>query len=104
MEAEERLRDIFWDQRAALQLVELLEFIETRQGFEEANRVHGEIQRQIENLAHFPNLGRPGRIARTRELVINRTGFVAAYRDNQADNRIEVLYIAHGRRQWPKRL
>jgi plasmid stabilization system protein ParE len=104
MEAEERLRDIFWDQRAALQLVELLEFIEARQSFEEANRVHGEINRQIANLAHFPNLGRPGRIARTRELIINRTNFVAAYRDNETNNRIEVLYIAHARQQWPQRL
>jgi len=104
MEADQRLRDIFWDQRAALQLVGLLEFTETREGFEQANRVYSEIHRQIENLAHFPGMGRPGRIARTRELVINRTGFVVAYRDNEADNRIEILYIAHGKQQWPKRL
>ena len=104
MEADQRLRDIFWDQRATLQLVGLLEFTETREGFEQANRVYSEIHRQIENLAHFPGMGRPGRIARTRELVINRTGFVVAYRDNEADNRIEILYIAHGKQQWPKRL
>jgi len=104
MEADQRLRDIFWDQRAALQLVGLLEFIEAREGFEQANRVHSEIHRQLDNLAHFPGMGRAGRIARTRELVIHRTSFVVAYRDNEADNRIEILYIAHGRQQWPKRL
>jgi toxin ParE1/3/4 len=98
------LRDIFWDQRAALQLVGILEFTETREGFEEASRVHSEIHQQIANLAHFPGMGRPGRIARTRELVINRTRFVVAYRDNEADNRIEILYIAHGKQQWPKQL
>ena len=104
MEADETLRAIFWDQRAARQLVDLRESIETRQGFVEANRVHGEINQQIGNLARFPLLGRPGRIQRTRELVINRTGFVVAYRDNQADNRVEILYIAHGRQRWPTRL
>jgi plasmid stabilization system protein ParE len=85
-------------------LVELLEFIEASLGFEEANRLHGEIDRQIANLAHFPHLGRSGRIARTRGLVINRTNFVVAYRDNKADNRIEILHIAHARQQWPRRL
>lgn len=104
MEADETLRAIFWDRRAARQLVDLLENLEARQGFDEANRVHGEITQQIGNLAHFPLLGRLGRIERTRELVINRTGLVVAYRDNATDNRIEILYIAHGRQRWPTQL
>ena len=56
-----------------MQLVGMLEFTETREGFEEANRVHSEIHRQIENLAHFPGMGRSGRIARSTPFVMAKS-------------------------------
>lgn len=39
-----------------------------------------EIEGQTDRLAEYPKLGRPGRVKSTRELVINRTSFIAVYR------------------------
>ena len=35
---------------------------------------------QIDDLARFPEIGRPGRVEGTRELVVTRTPYVVAYR------------------------
>lgn len=50
-------------------------------------------------LAAHPYLGRPGRIAGTREPVIASTPFIVAYR--VADDRTEILAVFHGARIWP---
>jgi toxin ParE1/3/4 len=56
----------------------------------------------IESLAEFPNIGRPGRMFGTRELVINRTPFIAVYRVSH--DTIWVLRILHSARRWPDKL
>ena len=58
------------------------------------------ITAQIGMLVDQPEIGRPGRRAGTRELVISRTPFVAVYRI--AGGRIEVLRLLHGSQQWPR--
>ncbi|MBW6421156.1 type II toxin-antitoxin system RelE/ParE family toxin [Rhizobium sp. XQZ8] len=45
-------------------------------------------------------IGRPGEIAGTRELVIIGTPYVVAYR--VTEERIEVLFVQHGAREWPE--
>lgn len=54
------------------------------------------------NLADNPNMGRPGRVPNTRELVIADSPFIAPYRIRE--NVVEVLRVLHGSRKWPKRL
>jgi addiction module RelE/StbE family toxin len=58
-----------------------------------------EIGTQIASLRDFPYAGRSGRVMDTRELVINRTAYIAAYR--VVDETVLVLRILHGARQWP---
>lgn len=58
-----------------------------------------EIESQIEQLAQYPYLGRVGRVADTRELVVNRTPFVVGYR--VTDDAVIILRVLHGARQWP---
>ena len=49
-------------------------------------------------LVAHPNLGRPGRIAGTRELVVHRN-YVMIY-DMEGDV-VRVLRVLHAARQWP---
>jgi toxin ParE1/3/4 len=52
----------------------------------------------IRELGKYPQMGRPGRVSGTRELVVRP--YVIAYRPRR--NAIEVLAIIHGARRWPK--
>ena len=47
-----------------------------------------------------PEMGRPGRILGTRELVIPRTPFIVPYR--LQDDTIQILRVLHGARRWPE--
>jgi toxin ParE1/3/4 len=49
----------------------------------------------------LPNIGRPGRVPGTRELVVSGTPFVTVYRVES--NVLWVLRVLHGARRWPDR-
>ena len=53
-------------------------------------------------LADNPRMGRPGRIARTREFVVTRTPYVVVYRIGA--EQVEILAVIHHARDWPGRL
>lgn len=61
-----------------------------------------EIEKQVDMLLDHPDMGRPGRVKTTRELVISRTSFIAAYRIK--GKRIEILRVLHGSQQWPRNM
>jgi toxin ParE1/3/4 len=61
-----------------------------------------EIEKQVDMLLDHPDMGRPGRVKTTRELVIGRTSFIVAYRVK--GQRIEILRVLHGSQQWPRNL
>ena len=52
----------------------------------------------VAGLLQFPEIGRPGRRAGTRELVINRTPYIPAYR--LRGDAIVILRVIHSRRRW----
>lgn len=54
---------------------------------------------QIEWLMDFPEIGRPGRIKHTRELVIHHTPYIVAY--DVTTTAIRILRILHGAQLWP---
>jgi toxin ParE1/3/4 len=53
-------------------------------------------------LLENPELGSPGRIPGTRELVIPKTPFVVPYRVRGVA--LEILRVYHHARRWPERL
>jgi toxin ParE1/3/4 len=58
-----------------------------------------EIEQQIVSLLAHQQLGRPGRVRGTRELVVVRTPYLAVYRIKHG--KIQILRILHGAQQWP---
>ncbi|AEG57173.1 type II toxin-antitoxin system mRNA interferase toxin, RelE/StbE family [Sinorhizobium meliloti] len=67
-----------------------------------AVHVDEEIVSAVRRLLDFPESGRPGRIAGTRELVIPRTPYIAAYM--VMEDRIRILRVLHGAQKWPSEL
>lgn len=57
------------------------------------------IEKSLESLRQFPEMGRPGRVKETRELVVPRSPFILPYRVRK--NQIEILAVLHGSRRWP---
>lgn len=51
-------------------------------------------------LCDFPESGRPGRIAGTRELVVTGTPYLAAYL--VTGETVRILRVLHGAQQWPE--
>jgi toxin ParE1/3/4 len=65
-----------------------------------AQRVALHIIHSIETLLpNNPELGRPGRVPGTRELVIPKMSFIVPHR--LVGNTIQILRIFHGARRWP---
>jgi addiction module RelE/StbE family toxin len=54
----------------------------------------------IEALKRHPEMGRKGRVAGTRELVV--APYIVAYRAMKAT--IEIVAVIHGARRWPDSL
>jgi plasmid stabilization system protein ParE len=89
---------VYWSPTANEDRVEIYDHIE-RDSPDNAILVDDRILKAVGKLATFPQLGRPGRRSGTRELVIPRTPFIAAYRINE--NTVEILRIVRGARSWP---
>ena len=68
-----------------------------------ARRIVLHIIQNVETLlANNPEMGRPGRVPGTRELVIPKTPFIVPYR--LAGRTIQILRVFHGARRWPEAL
>ena len=66
-----------------------------------AKAIVGRIVRLVsEQLPDNPEIGRPGRVEGTRELVISRTPFVVPYRVREGA--IDILRVYHAARMWPE--
>jgi toxin ParE1/3/4 len=92
---------IVWSPRAIEHLAHLRSYI-VRDNPKAASRIAAVLLEAIERLGELPNLGRPGRVVGTRELVVPGTPYVIPYR--LRGDRLEVIAVFHGRQKWPKRL
>jgi toxin ParE1/3/4 len=93
-----------WTDPAQTDFLEILGYI-ARENPAAAERVGRRLLSAIDGLAEQPRLGRPGRIAGTRELVIPSVPYFAIYRIVEAVRaatiQVEVLRVLHGARRWP---
>jgi toxin ParE1/3/4 len=52
-------------------------------------------------LVDQPEIGRPGRVSGTRELVVEHTPYVLPYR--VIGQQLEIIRVYHASRRWPER-
>ena len=90
---------VIWSATAVAQLAEIRSFIEQDKP-EAARGVAARIVTAADQLTRSPHIGRQGRTAQTRELVIAGTPYIFPYRI-QGD-RIRILAVFHASRQWPR--
>jgi toxin ParE1/3/4 len=61
------------------------------------------IEHRLSLLATMPRMGRVGRVAGTRELVLSRTPYIVIYELRGPDEQIYILRLLHGAQRWPPR-
>ena len=92
---------IVWSPRAVAHLAALRSDI-AQENPKAAGRVAAALLAVVERLADLPNIGRPGRVSGTRELVVPNTPYVIPYR--LRGEHLEIVAVFHGRQRWPKHL
>jgi toxin ParE1/3/4 len=89
-----------WLLKAVNDLEDLHEYI-AADDLTAASRQLELILKAAARLSENTNMGRSGRVKGTRELVIPKTPYIAAYRIK--GDVVEILRVLHGARKWPKR-
>ena len=87
-----------WRQAALADLEEIFEFV-ALDNPAAAGRLASTLRAQVNRLRLNPRLGRSGRVAGIRELVVPRVPYIVAYQVR--GRRIEVLAVVHTSRLWP---
>ena len=88
-----------WEADALLDLSSLREYIQ-RDNPAAARKTGQRIIECIDLLREQPFLGAPGRIHKTRELVVSKTPYTVIY--HITEEVISILRIFHQAQKWPK--
>ena len=65
-----------------------------------AERLYALIRERVSQLSLFPEIGRPGRVFGTRELVLERSPYIIPYRVK--NGKVEILRVFHTSRKQPE--
>jgi toxin ParE1/3/4 len=90
---------ITWSKRAIAHLRSCYDYWLREQSEVGADLMLDRIFTRIEALEQHPEIGRKGRIAGTRQLVLRPLPFLIAYRIRKRS--IEIVALLHGSRKWP---
>jgi toxin ParE1/3/4 len=90
--------EIVWQRRAVADLYRVCDYIRL-QNPTAAQKIGTIINAAIEGLRRYPEMGRNGEVAGTRELIVTGTPYLAVYRLH--DGRLQILRILHGKQKWP---
>jgi addiction module RelE/StbE family toxin len=90
-----------WLSPALSELDSHYEFIR-RENSKAARRVFTQIRSATRNLSRFPESGRIGQVAGTRELVVPGLPYIVVYR--VGNDAVEILRVFHAARNWPSSL
>jgi addiction module RelE/StbE family toxin len=87
-----------WLRRALANLLSSAAYVAERDPAAAA-RIAARLEAAVRELARHPAMGRPGRVAGTRELVVPGTPYVVPYR--VVGEEIQILRVFHGAQRWP---
>ena len=90
---------IRWTEPAARDLTTICDYVKENGSVAAARSVATSIYDRVGTLAEFSEMGRPGRIEGTRELIFTGLPYLAIYRVR--GNTVEILCILHGAQKWP---
>jgi toxin ParE1/3/4 len=90
-----------WTNQAINDLVSVRRYIEKDKPGA-ARQMVREITSSAEMLCAHPAMGRPGRVAHTRELIVTGTPYILPYRVKGKS--IEIIRVLHGAMKWPEAL
>jgi toxin ParE1/3/4 len=92
---------IVWSPEAIQDLISLRAYIAE----ESSAGVRRIVLRIVHDVEHLlpdnPQMGRPGRVPGTRELIVPRTPYIVPYRVQRTT--IQILRVFHAARRWPNR-
>ena len=94
------LMRVVWTRKAIRHLTDLQAYIEHDRP-QAARKVAAAIRETVALLARYPHLGRPGRKAGTRELVVADTPYIVPYQVRH--DRTVILAVLHGAQRPPER-
>jgi len=89
--------NLFWTRPARADRREIYEFIAV-DSLRAARKMDLIFAEKAEFLTRFPELGRPGRVPDTRELLAHRHYFLI-YRIRE--DAVQILRLLHTSKQWP---
>ena len=92
---------IVWSRRAIRHLTAIRDYI-AEDSPKSAQAIAAKILESVDLLAKQPQLGRPGRVSGTRELVVPNTAYIVPYRVR--GERLELVAVFHGRQKWPPKM
>jgi len=92
---------VVWSRRAMRHLAHLRDYIDNNSE-QNAALVANRILKAVDFLQNHPEMGRPGRVVGTRELVVPDTSCIVPYRVRLG--RLELIAVFHGRQKWPVKL
>ena len=90
---------IIWSPQARLDLREIYLYI-LPDSPKAARALHERIRECVLLLVETPQIGRPGRVPGTREMVISGTRYIVPYRI--VGDTLQILRVYHTARQWPE--
>ena len=91
--------ELFWTPEASQDRDEIYEYIEADNPAA-ALALDELFAEKAGRLVDHPGLGRPGRVAGTRELVAHQN-YILIY--DMSGNQVRLLRVLHAARQWPTR-
>jgi toxin ParE1/3/4 len=90
---------IIWTAQALQGLLLVREHIE-KDNKVAAARIANRLRVATKRLAAHPEMGRPGRVGSTRELIVPGTPYLLPYRVREG--RVEILAVIHCAQEWPE--